>query len=284
MKQFVGLINLMRPYQWSKNLFVFAPLLFTGEFTQREALIKSVSAFAVFCLASSAIYILNDLRDIDADRAHPKKSKSRPIAAGTVRPMNAIAVFVILLICIATWLYYAPELIPSILGYIALNIAYILYLKKQPVLDIFTIASGFVLRIFAGASALGVPVSSWMFVTGFSLALYIASMKRLSELKEVGTESREVLKIYSVELIEKFNILAAISTLTFYSLFALTTRQELIATIPIVLFGIMRYWYVADHLKAGESPSTALAKDPQLLIVGLVWILVVAWQLHTLNH
>ena len=157
----------------------------------------------------------------------------------------------------------------------ALNIAYSSYLKRQPVLDIFTIALGFVLRIFAGASVMSVPVSSWMFVTGFTLALYLAAMKRLAELKDTGTASRAVLTMYSVDLIERFTLIAAISSLTFYSLFTLTARPELIVTIPLVLFGIMRYWYVADHLKLGESPTDALSRDPQLIATGVVWLVLV---------
>jgi 4-hydroxybenzoate polyprenyltransferase len=270
-------VKLLRPRHWIKNGFVFAPLLFTGRYTDKSSLLETTYAFTAFCLAASCVYILNDLRDIESDRLHPKKSLSRPLASGAIKPATAATVLAFLFICLIAALIHSPSLLPSIAGYIALNIAYSLYLKHQPVLDIFTIATGFVLRIFAGASALAVPLSSWMFVTGFSLALYLAAMKRLSELKETGTESRRVLEMYSEQLMDKFTLIAAISSLTFYSLFTLTSRPELIGTIPLVLFGVMRYWYVADHLKGGESPTDALSKDWQLLLTGAIWLGIVVW-------
>jgi len=281
--QALALFRLLRPRQWIKNAFVFAPLLFTGRYTDEASLSETFNAFVVFCIASSSVYILNDLRDIESDRLHPKKSKTRPLAAGLIKPVVAQMCLLFLVIVLALALFRNPELVPSVLGYIVLNIAYSLYLKHQPVLDIFTIATGFVLRIFAGASALSVPLSSWMFVTGFSLALYLAAMKRLSEIKETGTESRKVLEMYSQDLMEKFTLIAAISSLTFYSLFTLTTRPELIGTIPLVLFGVMRYWYVADHLKGGESPTDALSRDWQLILTGLIWLVLVVWGINPLT-
>ena len=271
------LVKLLRPRQWIKNGFVFAPLLFTGRYTDRTSVLETLYAFIVFCIASSAVYVLNDIRDIEADKLHPKKSKTRPLAAGTVSKKSAIVTLIGLALALIALVIRSPELFPSVGAYIVLNIAYSLYLKHQPVLDIFTIAAGFVLRIVAGASALSVPLSVWMFVTGFSLALYLAAMKRLSEIKETGTESRRVLEMYTPELMEKFTLIAAISSLIFYSLFTLTTRPELIATIPIVLFGIMRYWYVAEHLKGGESPTDALSRDWQLILTAIAWLIVVIW-------
>ena len=273
------LVKLLRPRQWIKNGFVFAPLLFTGRYTDRTSVLETLYAFIVFCIASSAVYVLNDIRDIEADKLHPKKSKTRPLAAGTVSKKSAIVTLIGLALALIALVIRSPELFPSVGAYIVLNIAYSLYLKHQPVLDIFTIAAGFVLRIVAGASALSVPLSVWMFVTGFSLALYLAAMKRLSEIKETGTESRRVLEMYTPELMEKFTLIAAISSLIFYSLFTLTTRPELIATIPIVLFGIMRYWYVAEHLKGGESPTDALSRDWQLILTAIAWLIVVIWGL-----
>ena len=281
MHQVLEHVRLLRPRQWIKNGFVFAPLLFTGRYTDRTSLVETLYAFVVFCMASSAVYVLNDLKDIEVDKLHPKKSKSRPLAAGKVSKRDAIVILLVLVGLLVALIARTPALLPSVGAYMLLNIAYSIYLKHQPVLDIFTIATGFVLRIVAGASALSVPLSSWMFVTGFSLALYLAAMKRLSEIKETGTESRRVLEMYSEDLMEKFTLIAAISSLTFYSLFTLTTRPELISTIPIVLFGIMRYWYVADHLKAGESPTDALSKDIQLILIAVAWLVLVIFGIHS---
>ena len=265
----------MRPLQWVKNFFVFAPLLFTGRYTDELSLRETLTAFAVFCIASAAVYVLNDLRDIEADRLHPQKSQTRPLATAEVAASSAVALLVVLVAILSVALVARPALVPSIVGYITINIAYSMYLKTQPVLDIFTVAAGFVLRIYAGASAIDVPVSSWMFVTGFSLALYLAAMKRLSELKETGTGSRAVLEMYSENLVERFALISAISSLTFYSLFTLTAKPALISTIPLVLFGVMRYWYVADRFKVGQSPTDALVRDPQLVLVGVVWLALV---------
>ena len=191
-----ALTRLIRPKQWVKNGFVLAPLIFTGEFTQRASVIHALVAMALFCLASSATYILNDIFDIERDRRHPVKSRTRPLAAGLIGVPTALALLAgIYVILIVGW-FIAPHVILVILGYLALNVAYTLVLKHQPVLDIFSIAIGFVLRVWAGAVALDVPVSGWMFVTTLCLALYLAAVKRGQELAHSGVHGRKVLERY----------------------------------------------------------------------------------------
>ena len=156
--------------------------------------------------------------------------------------------------------------------YLLLNVAYSYWLKHQPVLDIFTIAIGFVLRVYAGAMAIEVPVSSWMFVTTLSLALFLAAIKRRQELVQSGEGARKVLKMYSVSIVDKFAEISATGALLFYSFFVMSARPELVITVPFVLFGLFRYWYIVEFVGEGESPTDALLNDKQLLLTVLGWI------------
>ena len=166
---------------------------------------------------------------------------------------------------------------PAILAYLALNVLYSFILKHQPVIDIFSIAVGFVLRVYAGAMALEVPVSSWMFVTTLCLALYLASMKRRQELAMSDGEARKVLQQYTVSLADRYAEISATGALLFYSLFVMNARPEMVLTIPFVLFGLFRYWFVVEALDSGESPTDALLSDWQLLLTVFVWVAVSLW-------
>lgn len=274
-----ALITLMRPKQWIKNSFVLAPLVFTGKFLELEAINHALSATLLFCLASSATYIANDIHDVEQDKCHPQKSKKRPLALGSVSMSQAL----ILLISLYTMLLFGgliePQVILIIVAYIVLNIAYTFVLKHQPILDIFTLAIGFVLRVYAGAVALNVPVSGWMLVTTLSLALYLAAIKRGQELTINGSAGRRVLKKYSIALIDKYAQMSATCAIVFYSMFVMSTRPELVFTVPLVLFGLFRYWYRVDQLNSGESPTDALISDWQLLLTVSAWLSACIWAL-----
>lgn len=277
--QLLGLIKLMRPKQWVKNGFVLAPLMFSGAFLQAGAVRHALLAVLLFCVASSATYIINDMRDIERDRRHPKKSKTRPLAAGIV-PVSAALVLLIFLYAVLLWGWFvAPKVVMVIAGYLALNIAYTFVLKHQPVVDIFTIAIGFVLRVYAGAMALEVPVSSWMFITTLCLALYLAAVKRRQELSQSGTDGRKVLEKYSVSLVDRYAEMSATGALLFYSMFVMSAKPELVITIPLVLFGLFRYWFVVEALDGGESPTDALLADWQLLLTVVLWVAACGWVL-----
>ncbi|KVO37539.1 decaprenyl-phosphate phosphoribosyltransferase [Burkholderia ubonensis] len=275
----VGLIRLARPKQWVKNGFVLAPLVFTSKFMDAESVQQSLLAVFLFCVASSATYVVNDIRDVDRDRLHPKKRKSRPIAAGIV-PIPVALVFLVALYGVLAWGWLiAPKVSIVIAGYLALNFAYSFVLKHEPVIDIFTIAIGFVLRVYAGAVALDVPVSSWMFITTLCLALYLAAVKRRQELKASGVEGRKVLTKYSASLVDRYAEMAATGALLFYSMFVMTARPELVVTEPLVLFGLFRYWFVVEILDGGESPTDALLADWQLSLTVVLWGVVCGWAL-----
>lgn len=279
LSQITGLITLLRPKQWVKNGFVLAPLIFTGAFADRSAVYLAFIATLLFCVASSATYIVNDLRDIERDRRHPKKSKTRPLASGAVSPRSALVLLgTLYAILIAGW-WVEPRVILVIAGYLALNVAYTFILKHQPVIDIFSIALGFVLRVYAGAVALDVPVSGWMFVTTLCLALYLAAVKRGQELSQSGTEGRQVLEKYSKPLVDRYAEMSATCALVFYSMFVMSSRPQLVITVPVVLFGLFRYWYVVDVLDGGESPTDALLSDWPLLLTVVGWVAACLWAL-----
>jgi len=268
----IGLIKLMRPKQWVKNGFVFAPLVFSGEMLNPDALMHAALAAFLFCVASSATYIVNDIYDVDLDRQHPRKSKSRPLASGIISKNAALVLLSALYLVLAVGFVVAPTVILVIVAYLVLNLAYTFVLKHEPVIDIFTIAIGFVLRVIAGAAALNLGASAWMCVTTLCLALYLAAVKRRQELAQSGSEGRKVLKKYSVALVDRYAEMSATGALLFYSMFVMSTRPALVITIPLVLYGLFRYWYVVEALDGGESPTDALLADWQLMVVVVLWV------------
>jgi decaprenyl-phosphate phosphoribosyltransferase len=275
--QIYGLLKLMRPKQWVKNGFVLAPLIFSGEFLDAGAVSHALLAVLLFCVASSAAYIINDMQDIERDRRHPTKSKTRPLAAGIVS-LPAALLFLAVLYAVLVWGWFVtPKVIMVIMAYLVLNLAYTFVLKHQPVIDIFTIAIGFVLRVYAGAMALEVPVSSWMSITTLCLALYLAALKRRQEFSQSGTEGRKVLDKYSISLVDRYAEMSATGALLFYSMFVMSAKPELVITIPLVLFGLFRYWFVVESLDGGESPTDALLGDWQLLLTVILWVAACGW-------
>jgi len=178
---------------------------------------------------------------------------------------------------------FMPKVMMVIAAYLILNLAYTFFLKHEPVIDIFTIAIGFVLRVIAGAVALNLDVSVWMCVTTLCLALYLAAVKRRQELAQNGTDGRKVLAKYSVTLVDRYAEMSATGALLFYSMFVMSARPELAITIPLVLYGLFRYWYVVEELDGGESPTDALLADWQLLLVVTLWIATCVWALSGLH-
>jgi len=210
---------------------------------------------------------------MDCDKRHPSKAKTRPLASGAVSLGKAVKLLGLLYSILLFMLIVAPKVVMVILAYIVLNVAYTLVLKHQAIVDIFVIALGFVLRVYAGAIALSVPLSHWMFVTTFSLALYLAAIKRRQELAVHGDDSRSVLNKYSIPLMRQYAQISAICTLMFYSLFVMSVKPELVVTIPIVLFGFFRYMYITEEPGQGESPTDVLFDDWPLFCTILIWII-----------
>ena len=274
-----GLIKLVRPKQWVKNSFVFAPLIFAGEFLHPDSVYSTLLAAFLFCIAASAVYIVNDLKDIEKDRIHPEKSKKRPLASGQVSPQSAIILLILLYIVLISFWAVVPNVIYVIFIYLALNWAYTFKLKHEPVIEIFIVAFGFVLRVYAGAMALTVPVSHWMFITTLSISLYLASIKRRQELLQSGSQSRGVLAYYSVTLIDRFAEMSAVTAVVFYGLYVMEVQPKLVVTVPLVIFGLFRYWYIVETLKGGESPTDVIIQDKQILLTVLLWVGCCIWVL-----
>jgi decaprenyl-phosphate phosphoribosyltransferase len=269
--RWTGLVRLLRPKQWIKNSFVLAPLVFSLRFHDRAAVAAALLAAAAFCLASSATYVVNDLVDRERDGLHPVKRLSRPLAAGLVGSRDAIGVLLVLAAGLSVLLTTNPRLVPGVGAYLAVSVSYSLLWKRLPVFDLFALAAGFVLRVWGGAVAIDVPLSSWMLITTLCLALYLAAAKRLAERRTSGFATREVLSAYSESLLERFVERAAVGAMVFYALFVVTPRPELAMTVPVVLFGLYRHSYVAERANLGESPTDALWRDIPLLLTVVAW-------------
>ena len=272
LKKITALISLLRPKHWIKNSFVVAPLIFSGLFVEEYAIYKILLAVILFSLASSATYILNDIYDINDDRKHPIKSKKRPLANGSISINTAFIIMFLIYLILGIFWFYVSNVVNIIILYLILNFTYTFALKKQPVVDIFVIAIGFLLRVYTGIEALDISLSVWMFVATLCLALYLASIKRRQELICVGKKSREVLHQYSFDLIDKYAEMSAICTFVFYSLFVVQIKPNLMFTIPFVLFGIFRYWFIVDKLNLGESPTDTVFEDKILLLTIFLWL------------
>lgn len=283
----MDLLASLRPRQWTKNLFVFAGILFSQHLDDPAMLLKVVVAFAAFCLVSGAVYLVNDLKDVEQDRRHPSK-RLRPVAAGRVTAGTAWgAVGVLALVSTAASWWVGPPFLAVIGAYVAVQGLYTYGLKRVVILDVFCIAAGFVLRVLAGAVAIDVLVSRWLVICTLMISLFLAFAKRRHEL-QVGVDTRHVLAEYSPALLDQLISIVTAATLVSYTLY--TTDPETVAkfgtgnlifTVPFVLYGLFRYLYLI-HMKsagaegAGGAPENTLLGDRPLLVNAALWLVVVA--------
>jgi 4-hydroxybenzoate polyprenyltransferase len=276
------LLIAMRPHQWVKNLFIFAPLLFGRKLTDLSAVGSACVAFGVFCFLSSALYIFNDWVDADEDRAHPEK-RNRPISSGEL-PVPAALLFSAALAAVAFFLawWLLGNSFVAIAGiYFVLILAYCLSLKRLIVLDCIAIASGFVLRVIGGAVAISVVPTHWLIACAFLLALFLAFSKRRQELLTLSNnavEHREVLGQYSVAYLEQVNIIligAAVVSYALYSVAPETVERfgtdALIYGTVFVIYGMLRYLALINNPDNGGNPSKMFLKDRPLLITIAAW-------------
>lgn len=281
----IHLIKLARPKQWIKNFFVFAPLLFSRHVFDMPFLLSSLAAFLIFSLASSSVYIINDILDVESDRAHPKK-KYRPIASGEVSPRQALIFLALLVIIIITGLLFLKPIFAAvIILYLITNLLYSLKVKSIVLLDVFFISFGFMLRVLGGAAAISVPISSWMILTTIFISLFLAISKRRGELSQVINQDniekqRKVLKEYSVEFADQLNTIAAAGTIISYALYTVSDKtvatfgtDKLIYTTPFVIYGIFRYLYLMHQKNLGESPTTIVTKDIPIILDVIFWFI-----------
>lgn len=277
-------LRLVRPKHWVKNLFVFAALIFARELFHIEPLIEALKAFVVFCLSASSIYIINDIADADADRAHPEK-RNRPIASGAV-PVNRALALAVLLLAAATVIVAGmhPLFIIAIVVYLLMNLAYSFRLKEVVLLDVFIVAAGFMLRVLGGAYAINVTVSSWLVLCSLFISLFLGFAKRRSELQraapEGAAEQRRVLAVYSPAVLDQMLTIAAAGAVISYALYTVAPRtvevfhtEKLIYTTVFVIFGVFRYLHLIYTSADVENPTNAVTRDVPIIVTVAFWIL-----------
>lgn len=276
------LITLARPKQWMKNLFVFAPILFAGQLLNFDLMFKNILAFIAFSFTSSVVYIINDIVDREADRAH-KKKRFRPLASGEVNVKEAAifaVVIAVITVIILLKLNYVFAVVVCI--YLILNVLYTIKLKHIVILDVFIISLGFMLRVEGGASAIEVPISSWMILTTMFLSLFLAISKRRAELSASESDNlenqRKVLGHYDITFTDQINTVAVTGTIICYALYTVSEKtvntfhtENLIYTTPFVIYGMFRYLYLLHKKNLGESPEQIVTKDISLIINILLW-------------
>ena len=280
----LAVLSSVRPRQWVKNLFVFAALIFSHKLFSVDAG-RALAAFAIFCALSGVVYLLNDVADRERDRAHPKK-RLRPVASGALTVPSAIAAAVVigvLALGAATALGTAFVLTAAV--YVGLLVAYSAWLKHIVIVDVLTVASGFVLRAIAGAVAVDVEISGWLLICTILIALFLALGKRRHEyltLDAEATRHRPILAEYSAALLDQMIAVVTASTVTAYALYTMSPEtvakfhtRLLPATLPFVLYGIFRYLYLLYRRQLGGNPSELFLNDRALIVNTVLWIVAV---------
>jgi len=276
----VAFLAAIRPRQWVKNVFIFAPLVFAGRLLDPHAALLAVLTFAAFCILSSAVYLANDVRDREADRRHPVKCR-RPVAAGEISPVEASAASVLFAVA-ALGLSYriGPGVAAVAAVYLAMNVAYSFGLKRVVILDVMIVASGFLLRAWAGALAVDVAISHWLVLCTGLLALFLGFVKRRQEIATLagGVSTRPILREYSLPFLDQMIGIVTGATVVAYALYAFSPEiaqklgtQHMGLTIPFVLFGIFRYLYLVHQRGEGENPTALFLNDRPLLAAVAFW-------------
>ena len=281
---FSALIKTMRPRQWMKNVLIFTPLVFDQQLNNFPALVRTTAGFVLFCLAAGAVYIINDLIDLEADRKHPDK-KFRPLAAGLLSPRAAQLVAGLIIVgalplafLLSFWFAFI------LLAYLFLNLMYSNWLKHIPLIDVFILASFYVIRVVGGVTLIHVSrFSPWLYVVTTLLALYIGFGKRRAELAllaDGANSHRKVLEGYTIPLLDQFITIVSATTIVAYSLYTfsatnLPDNHAMMLTIPFAIYGIFRYLYLVQMRQSGGAPEEVLLSDRPLQVTLLLWGLAV---------
>ena len=284
----INFLKLMRTYQYVKNVLVFAPIFFFPEINDTDSIIKVVLTFVFFSLISSSVYIVNDYFDREDDARHPTK-RNRPIASGAVSTKQAIGLFVgLITVGFAGTLLFLPSTVAAIFfGYFLLNLAYSFRLKQVPILDICIIAIGFVIRLFAGAEAIGVTLSSWIVMMTFLLALFLAIAKRRDDvliMEKTGETMRKSIAGYNLQFVNAVIIMLATMVLVSYIMYTVSEEiiikwhsQYIYTTSFFVFLGILRYLQLVFVEERSGSPTKIVLKDRFIQIVIVLWLLLFGW-------
>lgn len=281
----IALVGILRPRQWTKNLFLFAGLVFSQNLFNPPLFFKALLAFGVFCLLSGSVYIINDIIDLDEDRKHYSK-RNRPLASGQISVRQALCVFFILLVVSLSVAFVLGRVfLLAGISYFILVSSYSLWFKHFVIIDVFAVASGFLLRAVAGGAVIGVRISPWLLICTLLLALFLALTKRRHEylvLENNGTEHRRVLAEYSLAYLDQLISIVTASTIMAYSLYTFTAgrTEYLMLSIPFVVYGIFRYLFLVHKREMGGSPEDVLLKDKPFIINICLWVLVCVVILH----
>jgi decaprenyl-phosphate phosphoribosyltransferase len=278
---FLPFIRILRPAQWLKNFMLLFPPFLGGVIFLPGMLAKGRLPFVSFCLASSTTYIINDILDRDRDRLHPLK-KLRPIPSGTVSLPIAAAISIVLLVaaCSLAWMISFPFFL-LVLAYLVISFSYSLKLKDVPLVDLFCISAGFLIRLLSGGVVFDVPVSEWLFLSVFLLALFLSTGKRLSERNLMGDAAgihRKTLETYPDGFLDGTMYMTAATVLVTYTMYAIT-RHFLVYTVPLCTFGLLRYLFLVKSGASGD-PTDSLLKDKVLFTVGFLWAVMVGWGIY----
>ncbi len=285
-----NIIRLFRVDQYIKNFFIFLPLFFALKITETELLINAVIAFFAFSMSASAIYIFNDYRDIEEDKLHPKK-KYRPLASGAIDKHKALWIMTVLFVSgLALMAYLSLTTVGILLVYVIMNLAYSFYLKQVAIIDIVIIAIGFVLRLFVGSAVTGIPLSMWIIVMTFLLALFLALAKRRDDcliFLDTGKSMRKVVNGYNLQFLNTAMGIMASVVIVAYINYTTSTEviervhsHDLYLTAFFVILGILRYLQIAFVLEDSSSPTKIVLKDRFMQITLFGWIITFIWILY----
>lgn len=275
-----ALFKTMRPRQWTKNVFIFAALVFDKQLFVVDSFLRTLAGFALFCLISSCVYIFNDLADVEADRQHPEK-KNRPIPSGKLSVGAAwVAGILFVVVALAASYLLAPTFSLVVGTYFILNLAYSLSLKHIPILDVLIISAGFVLRVGAGVTLIAVQrFSPWLYIVMFLLSLFLGFGKRRAELALLAHGAgahRKVLDGYTLPLLDQYIMIVSGTTIVAYSLYTFSApnvpeNHSMMLTIPFMVYSIFRYLYLIEIKHAGGTPEEVLLSDRPFQISMLLW-------------
>ena len=279
-----ALFKTMRPRQWTKNVFIFAALVFDKQLFVVDSFLRTIAGFALFCLISSSVYIFNDLADVEADRQHPEK-KNRPIASGKLPVSTAWAAGIVMVVVTLVLAYLlAPAFCAVVAGYFILNLAYSQSLKHVAILDVLIISAGFVLRVGAGVTLIHVErFSPWLYIVMFLLSLFLGFGKRRAELALLTHDAgshRKVLDGYTLPLLDQYIMIVSGTTIVAYSLYTFSApnvpeNHSMMLTIPFMVYAIFRYLYLIEVEHAGGTPEEVLISDRPFQISMFLWAISV---------
>ncbi|MRR06147.1 MAG: decaprenyl-phosphate phosphoribosyltransferase [Deltaproteobacteria bacterium] len=276
-----GLVALLRPTQWLKNLMLFFPPFLGGELLAPGILARGLVPFVSFCLASSSAYVLNDIMDRERDKSHPRKSK-RPLPSGGISlPGAMVLYFFLLFAALSLALSVSPVFIAILLAYLLVSVSYSFYLKHLPIIDLFCISAGFLFRLQAGGEAFGIEITTWLFLSVFLLSIFLSTGKRLFEKNALGENAanhRKALESYPPGFLDGTMYMTGGAVLVTYTLYVIE-HHVLIYTVPLCCFGLLRY-IMRVKSGLGGDPTESLIKDVPLFVVGLLWAVMVGWGIY----